>query len=280
MENEWRFIQTGFQDGATNMAIDEAMLIFHSKGLVPPTLRFYGWSPPAFSLGYFQKIERVVDLERCRLAGVDCVRRITGGRAVFHDKELTYSIVASQRLPQVSGKVIESYLKISKGLLEGLALLGISAEMVEKPTKNRHTTAACFDAPSWYELVVDGKKLVGSAQTRKFGCVLQHGAILLDLDVDKMFELMAFPNEALRNRQKEIFKKKACSIKSVLDREVTYEELSQALFTGFEKSLDVKLIPGALTDKELELASRLREEKYTRLGWSSINSAKNLNLQI
>ncbi|MDI3523744.1 biotin/lipoate A/B protein ligase family protein [Kosmotoga sp.] len=280
MENEWRFIQTGFQDGATNMAIDEAILIFHSKGLVPPTLRFYGWSPPAFSLGYFQKVERVVDLEKCRLAGVDCVRRITGGRAVFHDKELTYSVIASQRLPQISGRVIESYLKLSKGVLEGLALLGIPAKMVEKPSKKRHTTAACFDAPSWYELVVDGKKLVGSAQTRKFGCVLQHGAILLDLDVDKMFELMAFPNEALRNRQKEIFKKKACTIKSVLGCEVTYEEISQAILTGFKKSLGVKLIPSELTDKELELASKLREEKYSRLDWSSLDSMKIPDLQI
>ncbi|MEW5933385.1 MAG: biotin/lipoate A/B protein ligase family protein, partial [Bacillota bacterium] len=129
----WRLIRDGYHDGATNMAVDEAIMLAHARGEVPPTLRFYGWRPPALSLGYAQKAEREVDLEACRRAGVDVVRRPTGGRAVLHDREVTYSVVISTAL--FPGSVVETYRRLSAGLVEGLRLLGLQAEVQEGPPR-------------------------------------------------------------------------------------------------------------------------------------------------
>ena len=150
-EQVWRLLRTGKRSGAENMAIDEAILIAGGEGKVPPTIRFYGWEPPTLSIGYFQRAAREVDLERLRERGVGLVRRPTGGRAVLHDKELTYSVIAPENLPGMPSSVIQSYRLISTGLLEGFRRLGLSAEMVslEEPAARNGSpdSAACFDSP-------------------------------------------------------------------------------------------------------------------------------------
>ena len=177
----WRLIDTSYSNAAMNMAIDEALL--QSK---EPVLRFYQWKPSALSLGYFQNVKDI-DLKGCKKRKIDVVRRLTGGKTVLHDKELTYSLVIDEKLMPKS--VIESYKIISKCILYALKSLGVKASM-KKSVKKSKSSAICFTEPSYYEIVVNGKKIVGSAQTRRQGKLLQHGSILLDVDYDKLISLL------------------------------------------------------------------------------------------
>ena len=191
----WRFIDSGNGSPSFNMALDEALLEWHSNGEIPPVIRFYGWNPATLSIGYFQKVDKEIDLESVRKQGLGFVRRPTGGRGVLHEHELTYSVIVSESHPRMPKTVTEAYRVISEGILKGFHQLGLNAYFaVPKTAEERDTlknphSAVCFDAPSWYELVVEGRKVAGSAQTRQKGVILQHGSILLDLDEKKLFSL-------------------------------------------------------------------------------------------
>ncbi|MEJ9270000.1 lipoate--protein ligase family protein, partial [Bacillus thuringiensis] len=180
----WRFIDSGDRDPAYNMALDEALLNWHSEGLIPPTIRFYGWNPPTLSIGYFQKVEKEINMEMVEKHQLGFVRRPTGGRGVLHDKELTYSVIVTEEHPDMPASVTEAYRIISQGILEGFRDLGLDAYFAvpkteeEKNALKNPRSAVCFDAPSWYELVVEGRKVAGSAQTRQKGVILQHGSIV------------------------------------------------------------------------------------------------------
>jgi len=270
---EWRFLNTGANTGARNMAIDEAILLAHAQGLVPPTLRFYTWEPSAVTLGYFQGLEKGIDLEGCRWAGVDYVRRLTGGRAVLHDRDFTYSVVILEANPLVPKGILNSYKELSRGIMQGLNLLGVQAEVVAladdlNKRKKKDFSVACFDSPSWYEVVIDGKKIVGSAQTRKEGVLLQHGSILLDLDVGKIFTALRTPTEKIKERIKQEFPNRVISLDTVLGKKVVYEDLIQIMRQGFAKALGIKLLPGELTPGEIRLAEELLEKKYSSLEWN------------
>ncbi|WP_134698582.1 biotin/lipoate A/B protein ligase family protein [Ammoniphilus sp. YIM 78166] len=269
----WRFIDSGAQTPAMNMAIDEAILTIHSQGKTPPTVRFYTWDPSTLSIGYFQK-EKEINHEAVARFGLGFVRRATGGRAVLHDQELTYSVVVSENYPGMPSQVNEAYRVISNGLLSGFQRLGFHAEMVslaseeEKAKYASMGSSACFDSPSWYELVVEGKKIAGSAQTRQKGTILQHGSILLDWDVDKLFEVLNFSSERVMERMKQSFLEKAVAINHLSDRVVSLEEARTAFFQGFQEGLDVDLIPGELTEDERLLAEQLAQEKYGNSEWN------------
>ncbi|HZG75566.1 MAG TPA: lipoate--protein ligase family protein, partial [Paenibacillus sp.] len=211
--NVWRLVRSGARAPDYNMAADEAMMLAVGAGAAPPTLRFFGWSPATLSIGYFQKAEDEVLLEEVRRRGLGFVRRPTGGRAVLHDAEVTYSIVVPEGYPGLPTSVTESYRVLSEGLVHGFRALGLEAELVSDKGKYAEAgSAACFDSPSWYELVVDGRKVAGSAQLRKHGAVLQHGSILLDLDVELLFALLRFRSERLRERLAASFADKAAAI--------------------------------------------------------------------
>jgi len=158
----WRYIDSREQSPAFNMALDEALLDWHSAGKIPPTIRFYGWNPPTLSVGYFQKVDKEVNMDRVRELGLGFVRRPTGGRGVLHDKELTYSVIVSEDHPEMPRSVTEAYRVISEGILEGFKALGLDAYFAiprteeEKEGLKNPRSAVCFDAPSWYELVVEG----------------------------------------------------------------------------------------------------------------------------
>ncbi|MDR6224692.1 lipoate--protein ligase family protein [Desmospora profundinema] len=270
----WRLIHTGKKDSAWNMAVDEAILIAHSEGAVPPTVRFYGWDPATLSIGYFQKARREVELERVAERGLGFVRRPTGGRAVLHDQEVTYSVVVSEDYPGMPTTVTESYRVISTGLLEGFRELGLQAEMVpleseeEKAKYASLGSAACFDSPSNYELVVEGRKVAGSAQTRQKGVILQHGSILMDLDVDLLFDVLQFPSERVKERMKKGFLDKAVAINQLRKEPVPYEKAVQAFTDGFARGMKIRLEPGELTRRELELAQGLMKNRYGREEWN------------
>lgn len=275
MEMEkWRYVVTPPMSPEMNMAIDEAILTLHSQGKVPPTVRFYTWNPATLSIGYFQKMEKEINIDEVKRLELGLVRRPTGGRAVLHDAELTYSVIVSEDHPQMPKSVTEAYKVISMGLLHGFQKLGLKAEMVslateeEKAKYNSPGSSACFDSPSWYELVVEGKKVAGSAQTRQKGVILQHGSILLDMDVDLLFSLLTFPSERVKERMMNSFKQKAVTINEVSSKPISLEEAIEAFYQGFAEGLGIELVPMDLTAEEQQLAKELAENRYSTDEWN------------
>lgn len=240
MKNKWNFLDTGPNLGAYNMAVDEELLARAQAGDRIPVLRFYGWNPPAVSLGRFQKIDEAVNIEACRQRGIDIVRRITGGRAVLHRHELTYSVISRIDNPLFPPNVHGTYKVIAEGLLTGLMNLGISAEIVSRTSRHAHLVEtrakdpACFSSPSWYEIVVNGKKIIGSAQRRLSNAFLQHGSILIDYDP-------AMETEVIRSKGGS-----ACitSIEQEFGRTVTLDQVKHAFRRGFETVLQAELSTG------------------------------------
>lgn len=266
----WRLVVTEPAPGDWNMAVDEAMAHAHRDGEAPPTLRFYGWRPPALSLGYFQSVREEVDVEALRAAGVDLVRRPTGGRAILHDREVTYSVVISADL--LPGDVISTYRTLAAGLLAGLRRLGAPAELSGGPPPGAPVAAggegsACFDTPSWYEVVAGGRKLAGSAQTRQGGVILQHGAIPIRLDAAALFGLLKVAPDA-RPRLAAALERKATDLAAALGREPAAAEVQEALAAGFAEALGLELVSAPLTPGERALAEELRRTKYGHPDWT------------
>ncbi|MGD2200525.1 MAG: biotin/lipoate A/B protein ligase family protein [Candidatus Bathyarchaeota archaeon] len=254
----WRLLDTGISDGATNMAIDEAIMKAVAEGRSPPTLRFYGWSPPCVSIGYAQSLQDEIDLDLCREKGYSWVRRPTGGRAILHIDELTYSVVAPRGEVRVAGDIITSYRKLSTGLVEGLRSLTSKVFQADRifPDGEIEKSAACFDVPSHYEVTALGRKLVGSAQVRRRGVVLQHGALPLKGDVSRLVEVLALSEperEALRVK----LLQRAIALDEAVGREITYDEATKAISLGFSQALNLKLEPASLSPHERELANQL-----------------------
>ncbi|WP_316044272.1 biotin/lipoate A/B protein ligase family protein [Saccharococcus sp. Marseille-Q5394] len=270
----WHFINSGKCSPSYNMALDEALLEWHSIGEIGPVLRFYEWDPATLSIGYFQSVEREIDLEAVEKHGLGFVRRPTGGRGVLHEHELTYSVIVTEDYPGMPETVTEAYRVISGGLLEGFRNLGLHAEFSLPASKEQSNnlkkpkSAVCFDAPSWYELVVEGKKVAGSAQTRQKGVILQHGAILLGLDEDKLVSLFKFPSEESRKRMLESLPEKAVAIDRLTNREISVEECVGAFATGFEKALDIVLKPMELTAEQLLYVEEVEKRKYANKDWT------------
>ncbi|MBC7249342.1 MAG: lipoate--protein ligase family protein [Anaerolineae bacterium] len=264
----WRLLNTGVADGATNMAVDEAILEGVAAGQSPPTLRFYAWQPPCLSLGYAQVVRDEVDLEACRARGIDLVRRPTGGRAILHTDELTYSVVVPQDDPRVSGGVVESYRRLCQGLLAGLRMLGLDVVQAgRKPPRPKNLSAACFDAPSDYEIIVGGRKIVGSAQARRRGVVLQHGALPLIGDVTRIVDVLNLPEDE-REKFRAALRARATTLEAALGRALPFDEVARALAQGFAQGLNLELVPGELSPRELARAEALRAEKYAAEGWT------------
>ncbi|MBU4509674.1 lipoate--protein ligase family protein [bacterium] len=278
---KWRLIKDSYHTGFMNMAIDEAIMIAHREGLVPPTIRFYQWSPAAVSLGYFQDLKKEIDVEACQDMGIDIVRRPTGGKAVLHDKELTYSFIIRESHPLVNNSILETYKKISRGIIRGLSYLGITAELVPLRDKlksdslhrgekseicHSNLKSICFSVPSQYEVQVEGKKIVGSAQVRKGGVVLQHGSLLIELEKDKLFSVFNFPSAQIKERLKTRFN--ATSLEEILKKKINFSELSEVLPRGFEEEFGVRLIESKLTEQEEKISKDLLENKYSTYDWN------------
>lgn len=264
----WRLIESGYARGDWNMAVDEALMEAVGRGEAPPTLRFYGWNPPALSLGYFQDRSREVDLAGCAAQGFDCVRRPTGGRAVLHAAEVTYAVVVPDSHPAFAGGVSETYRAISEGLAAGLRRLAVPAELAPADRRGGERSAACFDAPSFYELVVDGKKLVGSAQVRRYGAILQHGSILLEFDVDQLLGCLALPSEAVRARLRRALSAHVASLSDVLGRTPEFAEVARAAARGIEEVFRVELVLGNISPAEEARARELVTAKYATEEWN------------
>jgi lipoyl(octanoyl) transferase len=274
MNETWRFIDSGNCSPAYNMALDEALLEWHSKGKIPPTIRFYGWAPATLSIGYFQKVEKEVNMEAVKQYGLGFVRRPTGGRGVLHDQELTYSVIVSEKHPEMPATVTEAYRVISEGILEGFKKVGLDAYFAvprtdeERNALKNPRSAVCFDAPSWYELVVEGRKVAGSAQTRQKGVILQHGSIILDINEDKLFDLFNYPSDRVRERMQKNFKNKAVAINALRETPLTMDQAKQAFHYGFEKGLNITLEPYTLTAEEDAEVWEIAKTRYEQDSWN------------
>ncbi len=265
----WRLILHPATRGSWNMAVDEAIARMAATGRVPPTLRFYMWEPACISLGRHQPLAEI-DQERCRADGVDVVRRPTGGRAILHVDELTYSVAGPSDEPRLRGAILDCYLRLSEALTRGLELLGLHVHKADAHARaGRDVSAACFEVPSAYEiLTVDGRKIVGSAQVRKRDWVLQHGAIPLWGDVTRLVNYLAL-EESKRAALRTALAARAVTVSACLQRRVTFEEVADALAEGFAEVLNITLMPDTLTREEIALAKELERDIYATEAWTA-----------
>jgi lipoate-protein ligase A len=239
-----------------NMAIDEAILTARVAGKVPNTLRFYRWHPSAVSIGRNQNPENEVYLDACRQQGVDVVRRISGGGTVYHDYEgeVTYGVIA-KTCDLGAGDIISVYTRIYGAITDALRLLGVPADFSSGDEKN---------CPN---LTVNGKKISGSSQTITRGVVLQHGTLLLNADLPKMFTLLKLKS-ATCAQATDIAKRKITSIQNELCHPVKPDTVANALAQGFKAIIKIQLEPSELTLYEKELAKKLYNEKYALAEWN------------
>jgi lipoate-protein ligase A len=240
----WRFENTGIRSGVFNMEYDEALARALVDGAGNSTIRVYGWQPFAISLGWNQAKDEI-DLDKTSTAGMDVVRRPTGGRAILHANELTYSVVMF-----VNGKNVQTiYEDISRALIAGLRELGapVAREKSQPhfPSLYRHTSAiACFSSTGRYEIKCDSKKLVGSAQRRYTAVdgeevVLQHGSILLGPEHKQIVDFLNIPSEDQRIALRQELDEKTTELSTVLQRTVIFDETADAILNGFRKAWSI-----------------------------------------
>jgi lipoyl(octanoyl) transferase len=265
---QWRLLITPPSQGAWNMAVDEAILEAVEQKNVLPTLRLYAWDPPCLSIGYAQPS---ADIDLPRLFALDWhwVRRPTGGRAILHTDELTYSVIAPFSDPRVSGGVLESYQRLSYALLTALHVLQIPAisQPGKSPVNNQENGAVCFEVPSNYEITVQGKKLIGSAQARRKNVVLQHGTFPLRGDLTRITQVLAFTDESARSDAALRLLSHATTTEGFLGTSVSWQEAVDAVIFGFQSELNLDFIREPLSPLEISRAEQLLHEKYTHPSW-------------
>jgi len=282
----WRLLIDQPADGVANMARDEAILRCYASGGMPPTLRLYRWHPACLSLGRFQRAD-AIDRAACVRRDVAIVRRPSGGRALLHDAELTYALIARADNALFGDQsILAIYRQISLALLAGLRRLGVDAELTSVTTDDRSPTtdhqpttiigneatgrrssvvgrrlsAACFDTPAAYELTVAGRKLVGSAQTRRAGSILQHGAIPLAAHAERLAALLHQPPGDLGA--------KMIALDQAAGWMIEFDELADALVAGFREAWGIAFERGALSEHERREEQRLIAEKYSHERWT------------
>ena len=278
---KWRFIYTGQGDPYFNMAVDEALLSSVQDGS-SPILRLYEWNPPGVSIGYFQKVNKTVDIDKCLRKGVKLVRRITGGRAVLHNEELTYSFSGSCKIfPELGNNIFETYKQISKALLSSLSILGVEAQWVKpsggminkedpaykkesKPYTKNSFILPCFSSFSRYEISCQGRKLVGSAQRRFREIFLQHGSILLKKEELDLADFL--PANSLIKGAKPL--ENSTSIEKIKGKKIERKEIIRALKRGFSEVFQKDFEEDSLTEEELKTAKELRMNKYSKDFWN------------
>lgn len=269
MRQTRRIRESDFSAGARNMAVDSAIAGAVGAGRQPATLRLYAWNPYCLSLGYGQRI-RDVDTEALRIRGWGLVRRPTGGKAILHGDELTYSLCLPLDHPLASGDIVDSYRRISACLLRALERLGLSAtaKAADASVHRERAGPVCFAQPSHYEILVDGLKLIGSAQLRRKGVMLQHGTIPIDGDVALVCEALRFESEAARDKQRARTRQRAVTLSQALGRSPDWDEVADALEVGFAHALELACKPGALSAQEEAEAEALVRTQFGDPAWT------------
>jgi lipoate-protein ligase A len=264
----WRLLNSGRGDGVFNMAVDETLLAHPGPR---PVLRLYSWDPPAISLGHAQDPSREVDVEKCRVAGLDLVRRPTGGRAVLHWDELTYSIICRQDDAALGGCTEDTYCRIGHCLVEGLRGLGVAAELERtrpRPVSPRSAgiAAPCFSSTARWEVKYKGRKLVGSAQRRTRGAILQHGSLPLGAHYRRLPEFLPEAMQHLRPLMARQLEQGSIHLRACMGREVEWGELVANICEGLRRHLGVEFESDQLDGEEkrrIAALVRLRRSDMT-----------------
>ncbi len=264
----WRLIQSQADSGPWNMAVDETIFEASTRGDVLPTLRLYAWDPACLSLGHAQPVTDV-DEARLQANGWDLVRRPTGGRAILHTDELTYSVTGPQDEPILAGEIMSSYRRLSSAILAAVEQIGVGVQALpQDKTNNATPEPVCFEIPSSYEITYNNKKLVGSAQARRKGGVLQHGTLPLVGDLARITQVLAFPDETSRTLAAERLLKRATTVQSALGKTISWQQAAEAFIQAFSEVLNLDLVPGQLTEDEISRAGQLLQEKYANPEWT------------
>lgn len=245
LRKRWRVLRYEKANAVYNMALDEAIAEAVAFRVAGPTIRFYGWEPAAVSIGRFQKLEEVVDLEGCKRLGVDVVRRSTGGGAVFHDRELTYSVICPEDM--MPADINEAYREIGGWMVNALKLIGIEA--VFEPIN---------------DVLVNGKKISGSAQSRRKGMFVQHGTLIYDLDRAKMFSVLKVPKDKLDSHSLGDPAERVTSVRE--QRKVPWEYVAAALANAF--IMNREWYAGDLTADEIARAEVIARLRYANDEWT------------
>lgn len=257
----WRFLDTGANNGFWNMAVDEAIFITTKEKNLSPTLRFYRWRPSAVSIGYAQNVGEEVNLKERKRLKMDVVRRYTGGGAIFHDDELTYSFISKTDGYQHFDDLLASYKQVCWGIIKGLSELGISVKFREVRNKlSSREKVPCFMANSKHDLMVNEKKVLGNAQRRTKEVFLQQGSLPLSYNFNLINRIFPGSNG---------FKNRATSISEILDQEISLEEIKEKLLFGFTSHFSVNFKEGTLSEEEQSLARKLFKEKYSSPEWNN-----------
>ena len=261
----WRLIDSGPGPGPWNLALDEAIFQSVRAGASPPTLRLYRWSSPTLTIGYAQNRERDVDRDACRARGIEVIRRVTGGRAVLHDAEVTYSVSVPAGLPGFGTGLDAAYRRIAAGLVEGLRLLGLRtaapAPAARAPVPAARQ-AACFATAARHEIAVGGRKLIGSAQRREGGAFLQHGSLLLESHAARLGEL-------LRGQPAATGPAPMAGLAELLPRCPGPESVVAAIAGGCAAAWGARFFPGEISPVEERAARALEANRYRSEDWNA-----------
>jgi lipoate-protein ligase A len=259
MSNAWRFIDTGPCSAAYNMALDEAIAIDIRKDNAPPTLRLYGWDVPSVSIGCFQKISDV-DTEYCIKKHIPVVRRPTGGRAILHSNEITYSFFVKTTHRLFSKGLLDSYKKVSIAFGSALSKIGLSPELKLFRETHRLRTALCFHSASYGEITINNKKIIGSAQKRWTDGLLQQGSIPFTIDKDEM-------DKVFRLKSTHGIREAFTGLKEIFHG-LNPDDLKEVIRVSFEETFDTSLIPSSPSQEEVSLAHELEAQKYLSHKWN------------
>lgn len=269
--NEWRYLPFNRYDAAENMAIDEAVLRENQRrgSDARPTLRFYGWTKPTISLGYFQDVATEVNIGFCRRNNIPIIRRPTGGKAVLHHDDLTYSVIALEDNHLFPAGLLGTYKVISRCIAAGLEKLGVRADMLQegRESESAELSAFCFSVPSQYELLVEKRKICGSAQIRSRGVFLQHGSLLMNFDPVQTCRALVTSDGPVSEEASKL-QQRVTSFYEYADRRYAYEDVCGILKRAFEESLGIRLVDGVLTEEEETVKERLLEYKYRDSRWN------------
>jgi lipoate-protein ligase A len=265
----WRILRTPAAPGAWNMAVDEAILQHVTTGKARPTLRLYAWEPACLSLGYAQP-SGDADRQALEANGWQMVRRLTGGRAILHTDELTYSVCGPDDNPILAGGILKSYQRLSRAILHALDLIGLQVNALPKEDapKGPQTDPVCFEVPSNYEITAGGKKLVGSAQARRKGGVLQHGTLPLYGDLSRITQALVFHSNEKREEAARRLLARATTVETALELRPTWDQAANAFEQAFSEQLGLQFEPGELTPQETARAEELMAVKYDSPDWN------------
>lgn len=258
--NPWRLIEDGPGEGDANMARDHALLLAADAGRVAPTLRLYGWRRPTVSLGHFQDPARAVDAGRCQAMAVPVVRRPTGGRALLHHHEITYSLAVPLPHPLFTDGLRETYAAVARALLAAVRALGVEEAQAAAESRGGLRSPACFATLNHGEISVGGRKLLASAQRRLKRAFLQHGSLPLEKPGELSYSLFLYENEAARSAAGERLQNSTTALAEVAGCPVPPARVSAAFRQGFADALGVVFEPAGWTAWERETARRLQEE--------------------